>query len=305
MSYKYALKKVFTKEQITQALKFESDTTAAIYLSDLEGAPQVSRQNVTYWRKQATKSVDLPILRKRSVKDWAAVTAKVTTPTTPRVILVIPDLHIPYHHPKAFDFIQSLIAKYQPDLCVSLGDEVDNHALSMHDSDPNLDSAGTELAQSRVYLGQLAKIVPNLLVCHSNHGSLAYRRSKKFGIPMEMLKSYRDILFPNGGGDGWDWAYSHTIPTDQGAVMFKHQAPGGPATHACHEGVNVVLGHMHGSFNIEYKASSHRLYYGVTSGCLIDSEALAFAYGKEFPNKPILGATLITDGVPRLIPMVL
>ena len=306
--YKHALKKCFTDAQIEQALRFTSDSTAAIYLSDLPGVPVVSRQNVTYWRKQADTSttkankeiVEARVLRERSADDWKGNSDEVAKP---EVIMVIPDLHIPYHHPKAFEFLERIKDLVQPDVVVSLGDEVDNHALSFHDSDPNLDSAGTELEKSRLYLKQLAKIFPDVKVCHSNHGSLAFRRAKAKGIPVEMLKSYRDILFPDGEGDGWDWNYSHTVPTSKGDVMFKHQAPGGPVTHACHEGVNVVLGHMHGSFNIEYKASVGRLYYGATAGCLIDNEALAFAYGKHFPNKPILGCMIITNGVPALIPM--
>jgi predicted phosphodiesterase len=40
-------------------------------------------------------------------------------------VLVISDLHIPYHHPQAFDFLQALKTKYKPDHIVNIGDELD------------------------------------------------------------------------------------------------------------------------------------------------------------------------------------
>ena len=59
-----------------------------------------------------------------------------------KAILCISDLHIPYHHPQAFDFLKALKKKLNPDLIVNGGDELDKHALSFHDSDPDLPSAG-------------------------------------------------------------------------------------------------------------------------------------------------------------------
>lgn len=40
-----------------------------------------------------------------------------------------------------------------------------------------------------------------------------------------------------------------------------------------------------------------------TGNCLIDVKALAFAYAKNFANRPTLGAGVIIDGVPHFIPM--
>ena len=43
-------------------------------------------------------------------------------------------------------FLRALKKKYKGfDLVVGIGDEIDQHAISMHDSDPDLPSAGDEL----------------------------------------------------------------------------------------------------------------------------------------------------------------
>jgi hypothetical protein len=40
-------------------------------------------------------------------------------------------------------------------------------------------------------------------------------------------------------------------------------------------------------------------------GCGIDNSQYAFAYGKSFPKKPILGCGLVLDGgnIPVILPM--
>ena len=93
-------------------------------------------------------------------------------------ILCISDLHIPAHHPQAFDFLKLLKKTLKPDLIVNGGDELDKHALSMHDSDPDLPSAGDELRQSKKYIWELKKIFPKMILLHSNHSSLIYNSYK-------------------------------------------------------------------------------------------------------------------------------
>lgn len=293
-----------------------SDTKIAEVLTSIYGE-KFLRQNVTYWRKCMTTSVtatnreikDNMIIRHPSEQDFLG-SGDINTEKEWNLIFVVPDLHIPYHHPQAMDFIKAVIYYYtemygDDYLVVNLGDEADNHALSFHDSDPNLDSAGPELYKTREALQELVKIIPKQLICHSNHGSLHYRRAKAHGIPVEFLRTYREVLFPEGGGECWSWEYSHLINTKFGRVLFKHQTAGDVLRAAAHEGANLVVGHNHSLFEVKYGASVDKLYYGCTSGCLLDRSSMAFAYGKDMPKKPILGMTVLLDGVPQLVPMIL
>lgn len=219
-------------------------------------------------------------------------------------ILIIPDQHAPYQHPDALIFLASVAAKFRPTRVINLGDETDGHALSMHDSDPSLDSAGAELANARVFLHSLARMFPVMDIMHSNHGSLIYRRAFKSGIPAEYIKSYREILFPDGGGEGWEWIEKLKIKLPNGeSCIFQHQSSGDILNNAGHERCSMVQGHEHGKFEIQYRASSEFLYFSLISGCLVDNSALAFAYGKLFPKKPIVGCSIIIDSRPQLIPM--
>lgn len=315
------LRKLFTNDEVQDALnEAKFDLKQAAKLLTKLGRGEVSRQLVRYWATHletkkrngepyvGTTVLDRNIrnsieLRTPSPQDYMRTESARKDNSR---ILVIPDLHAPYHHQDALDFLAAVAAKYKPTRIVNLGDETDGHALSFHDSDPALDSAGPELHKARKLINNLARMFPVMDICHSNHGSLVYRKAFKSGIPAEYIKPYRDVLFPDGGGDGWEWSdrFVETLPNGE-TIIFQHQSSGDILANAAHERANLVQGHEHGKFEVQYRASTSALYFAVVSGCLIDHKSLAFAYGKLFPKKPILGCTVIIDSIPHLIPMIL
>ena len=109
-------------------------------------------------------------------------------------ILVISDLHIPYHHKDSFAFLRAIKKEYNPDFVVNIGDLLDFHAINMHTHDPDLYSAGHELKVSKEYIKELESIFPKTVEVESNHSSLVYRRALKFGMSKEFLKDYGDFL---------------------------------------------------------------------------------------------------------------
>lgn len=312
------IRKLFTDDEILWALnKNKTITKAARKLSKLRGV-HVGSQLLTYWKKQlesktATgKPAKSPAIANKAIREEMELRQADPDDYARRYkskednsrILIIPDQHAPYQHPDAIPFLIDVAAQIKPTRVVNLGDETDGHALSMHDSDPNLDSAGPELAKARKFIQQLAKVFPVMDICHSNHGSLVFRRANKFGIPLEYIKSYRDVLFPTGGGDGWEWKDKVTVRLPNGdKTIFQHQSSGDIIANAAHERANIIQGHEHGVFNLQYRGSSDVLYWAMTSGCLIDKDSLAFAYGKLFPKKPLIGCSAIIDSQPILIPM--
>jgi hypothetical protein len=308
------LMRLFTVEQHRQVLDDHKCNVKAadVYNTILGQLPYaVTRQNVKYWRKIFGGDKTNMAKADRALKEDRQLQAP--TPLQGDIkfdprreyesILVIPDQHAPYQHKDALPFLTEVARAFSPDLVVNLGDELDYHAMSFHDSDPNLDSAGVELEKGKVWLAKLAKLFPVQLVCDSNHGSMHYRKAKAHGLPVQLLRTYREIIFPGGGGDGWEWAESWTVQTPAGPVMFKHQSSGTILVDAAHNRCNLMVGHNHGNFSVEYSSSPAALYWGCYSGCLIDKNAEAFAYGRHTLRRPIIGATVILNGLPMLIPM--
>lgn len=218
-------------------------------------------------------------------------------------VLVISDLHIPYHHQDAFDFLKALKKKYKPDLVVNIGDELDHHAISMHEHNPDLMSAGDELKHSKEYIRELEKIFPEMTLVHSNHSSLVYRRALKYGLPKDYLKSYNEFL---GVGNGWKWVDDYTITLSDGSrCFFTHGISADVLKVAAQYGMNTVQGHFHTKFSIGYFSNPDALIWGMQVGCLINQKSMAFDYAKNFKSRFIVGCGMIIDGQPKLMPMVL
>ncbi len=78
-------------------------------------------------------------------------------------ILIISDLHCPYQHQDAVRFLKAIKSKYKPTRVILSGDEVDNHAISFHDSDPDLSSAGDELQKAIKALKKELESIPEHL----------------------------------------------------------------------------------------------------------------------------------------------
>jgi hypothetical protein len=198
-------------------------------------------------------------------------------------------------------FLRAIKRKYKPTFVVNGGDECDAHALSFHDSDSDLPSAGDELKKAIKVLKQLEKLFPEMVILDSNHGSLAARRFKHHGIPMKYLADHQTIY---GVSDKWQWVNDLTLTLPNGQpVYFCHGMTKQGIKLASQRGTCVVQFHYHTDFRIDYIGNPSSLLWSLQSGCLIDRKSLAFAYDKLNLNRPIIGTSMIIDSKPVLIPM--
>jgi predicted phosphodiesterase len=178
-------------------------------------------------------------------------------------ILFISDMHIPYHHPDTVPFLRMLKDRYNPTRVICLGDELDKHALSFHDSDPDLMSAGDELRAALPVIKEIEGLFPEMDIIDSNHGSMIFRKSKAHGIPRHYLKSYNEVLQV---GDGWKWHHDLTIELPDGQHVYIHHGKSSDAIKTSQAmGMSHVCGHFHESFGVKYWANPNGLYFAMTS----------------------------------------
>lgn len=215
-------------------------------------------------------------------------------------ILVVPDLHMPYGHQDTVPFLKALKAHVKPTRVILLGDEVDKHALSFHDSDPDLSSAGDELKAAVARLKPLYALFPEADVLESNHGSLVYRRALHHGIPRTYLRHYREVL---EAPTGWHWHPQLTVTSGKQRIFFTHGMIKNGKILAERRGLSTVQGHFHTEFYIQYSGNPEMDVFSMSCGCLIDGRSLAFAYNSLQISRPILGAGSIIEGVPKLYKM--
>lgn len=218
-------------------------------------------------------------------------------------ILVVSDLHVPYHHPDSFNFLEHLASKYNPTKVINIGDEMDWHSINVsHVINPDLPSPADELEIGRFWMKKLEKLFPKMVLLESNHGSMVLRRAMAKGMSKFFLKDYNEIL---DVGTGWKWKEHHWEETPLGRVYFAHQVSKNIVKSVQTMSASVVQGHYHTQSNIEYVGNDFHLNWGMSVGCLVDKKSLAMAYMKINLAKPVLSCGVITDGVPSIVPMLL
>jgi len=116
--------------------------------------------------------------------------------------LVISDLHIPYHHPKAFDFLYKVYKAYKCQYVLNVGDIVDNHSGSYHESEPDAYGPEEEYELAKRYMQDLQDMFPVMTITPGNHCLIPQRKAKTVGLPSSMLSDFNRIYDLD---DGWEW----------------------------------------------------------------------------------------------------
>lgn len=219
-----------------------------------------------------------------------------------KTTLVVGDLHAPYMHRDAVAFLKAVKAKYKPNEVVFMGDEVDSHAISYHEHDPDLPGPKDELSKARKQLAPIYKLFSEATILESNHGSLVYRKAATAGLPSEVIKSYREIL---QAPKRWKWVYDYIIKSPLGDIYCHHGKSGSYEKLSKNMAMSAIQGHFHNKFYVVYWSSPNALYFDANAGCLVDNHSRAMSYGKNNLQKPILGVIVIVDGIPQPVPMVM
>ncbi len=208
-------------------------------------------------------------------------------------VLVIGDTHLPFEHPKYLEFCKEIQWKCKCAKVVHIGDLVDNHAISYHEHDPDGWSPAHEMEETDKHLAQWFKAFPKLYFCYGNHDRIPDRKGKTVGLPSRCFRSFRDMWsLPKTWQDDFEWVIDK--------VLYKHGTGfAGKYAHVAaaeRARMKTVIGHTHSSGGIEYLVSSKDCIFGMNVGCGIDTKRYAFAYGRDFPRKPVLGCGVVTDG---------
>lgn len=215
-------------------------------------------------------------------------------------ILTISDQHFPFHHPKVFKFLRELSRDTKWDFVVNLGDELDHYRISRYPTDPETKSALDEYKAGLEYLKELYDLFPNVLACTSNHTARPFKKALEAQIPSVFLKQYHETL---EAPEGWRWRDHWMI---EGVRYFHGEPFSGPS--AARNAMNThrrscVMGHLHSNAGVTYSNNGHDQIWALNAGCLIDTDAYAFEYGKHSRDKPVIGTGVIIEGTPHFIPL--
>lgn len=201
-------------------------------------------------------------------------------------VLVIGDLHEPFTLDGYLEFCVSIRDKYQCNKIMFIGDSIDMHASSFHESDVDGDSAGLELQKAQDKIALWYKEFPVADMCIGNHCLIAMRKAQSMGVSSKWIKSLSEILnTPN-------WTYKEDFVID--GVMYTHGVGRQAAQRAKNDMISIVQGHWHSKSYIDHFVGLSDHIWAMQVGCGIDRRSYAMAYGKHF-DKPHINCGVVLE----------
>ena len=211
---------------------------------------------------------------------------------------IIGDTHVPYELDGYLDHCVQTFEDWGVDTVVHIGDLIDHHALSFHDSEPELQGAGGERICAIERLQPWYEAFPDLYLVNGNHDLIPERQLKKLGMDAQVwMRPLKEVYeMPEG------WALVDEMYID--GVIYHHgytsMGVNGFRRDAQDRMISTVSGHVHGNAGISATACDHRLVWGMATGCGIDVRQMAFAYGRHFRYKPIISCGIVAYGQPHV-----
>lgn len=190
-------------------------------------------------------------------------------------VLAIPDLHIPFTKEGYLEFCKKMYKDYDCNMVVFLGDILDNHYSSYHETDPDGLSAKDELENAKRIIKEWYEAFPNAKICLGNHDRLIIRKAFSSGLSKAWIKSLNEVLQVK------NWEFKEHFIIDN--VLYTHGEARIAKTRTKQEFASCVQGHRHSQSYIEYSVgrTMKEPVFAMQLGAGIDDSQYAFAYAKD------------------------
>ena len=203
-------------------------------------------------------------------------------------VLIIGDLHEPFCLESYLNFCLDTYHQYKCTDVIFIGDIIDNHYSSYHETDADGLGGGDELELAVSKIANWYKAFPIAKVLIGNHDRMIMRKAQTSSIPSKWIKSYQDVLeVPN-----WDFLERYVLND----VQYIHGEAGTARTKCRADMMNTVQGHLHTQCYTEnYVGAKYRIF-GMQVGCGIDHESYAMAYAKSGKKPAIACGVILNNG---------
>lgn len=202
-------------------------------------------------------------------------------------VLVIGDLHLPFTLEGYLEHCIKVYKKYNCDTVVFIGDILDLHFTSYHETSTEGYGATQEHDLSVEMLRKWYKAFPKAYVTIGNHDALIYRKAMSAGISKRWIQNYSQVL----GTPGWEWVTDVVIDD----VLYTHGTTNA-YTKAKQNLMSTVQGHLHSQAGIQFYVGAKSRIFGFQIGCGVDMKSYAMEYGRNFP-KPVISCGVVIEGL--------
>jgi len=204
-----------------------------------------------------------------------------------RNVLVVGDLHEPFCLDEYLDWCKQQYIYWGCTDTVFIGDIIDNHYSSYHETDADGMGGADELELAIKRISRWYKAFPEATVIIGNHDRMIMRKAQTSAIPSKWIKSYKEVLeVPN-------WEFVDRLEID--GVQYIHGEGGTARTKCRADMMNTVQGHLHTQCYIEHYVGQNFRIFGMQVGCGIDHDSYSMAYAKR-GKKPAIACGVVLNG---------
>lgn len=191
------------------------------------------------------------------------------------VVLVIGDIHEPF---SLDGYLEFCVEQYNLNNCtkvVFIGDIIDNHASSYHQTEVDADNCVVEFEKAKKKIAKWYKAFPEATVILGNHDTIpTIRKSKSSVIAPQFFKDFGTALnVPN-----WDFVLNIEID----GVFYTHGLQQKAISRARNKMQSVVQGHYHTeSYSTQWITPLGYTIFAVQTGCGVDKDAYSNRFIKD------------------------
>mgnify|MGYP001091591307 FL=1 len=201
-------------------------------------------------------------------------------------VLVIGDLHEPFCLDGYLDFCIEQKEKFNCNRIVFIGDVIDNHFSSYHETDANGLGGADELDFAIKKIARWRDAFPVATVIIGNHDRIIMRKAQTSAVPTKWIREYKDVL------EVPQWDFVDRLVIDD--VQYIHGEAGTARTKCKSDMMSTVQGHLHTQAYTEWVVGQKFKVFVTQVGCGINHNSYAMAYAKR-GKKPAIGCVVVLN----------
>jgi len=202
-------------------------------------------------------------------------------------VLAIGDLHEPFTLKNYINFCKKMYKKHDCNKVIFMGDIIDNHYSSYHETDAEAMGGKDELELAIKKIKKWYKAFPVAHVIIGNHDRIVFRKAQTGDIPSKWIRDYSEVL------ETPSWKFVDRLVVDD--VQYIHGEGGTARMKSKADMMSTVQGHLHTQCYNEWSVGATFKVFGMQVGCGIDHDSYAMGYAKR-GKKPAIGCGIIIDG---------